>query len=375
MVQRGLGRQRRHRRAASVGVQLGARLQRPRHAHRVAPPAATQRPDHRPGSGLRHHQRHGAARPHRAPTRRCGRPGRLARPAASPSDLVAAIDQAVADGVDVINYSISGTLDQLPRPGRDLLPVRGRRGHLRRSSAGNSGPTTSTVAHPGPWTHHRGRRHAQPERPGLRDARQRRHLHRRLGRGDRGRPRRSSTPSAAGVAGAEPDALALCYSAATDGAAVLDPAKVAGKIVVCDRGVTARVNKSLAVQEAGGVGMILLNTDAPTRSTPTSTSCPTVHLQNTDRAAVQGLRRHRRRHGDDQQGRRSSTPPRPRTRRPSRRAARSSPAAATCSSRTSSPPARTSWPRSRRQATAVATSTSTAARRCPARTWPASRRC
>jgi len=40
---------------------------------------------------------------------------------------------------------------------------------------------------------------------------------------------------------------------------VLDPAVVAGKIVVCERGVTARVNKSLAVQEAGGVGMILVN--------------------------------------------------------------------------------------------------------------------
>ena len=40
---------------------------------------------------------------------------------------------------------------------------------------------------------------------------------------------------------------------------VLDPAKVAGKIVVCQRGVTARVNKSLAVQQAGGVGMILFN--------------------------------------------------------------------------------------------------------------------
>ena len=37
----------------------------------------------------------------------------------------------------------------------------------------------------------------------------------------------------------------------------LDPAKVAGKIVVCDRGVTGRVNKSLAVAQAGGLGMIL----------------------------------------------------------------------------------------------------------------------
>jgi len=55
--------------------------------------------------------------------------------------------------------------------------------------------------------------------------------------------------------------------------------------VVCDRGVTARVNKSLAVKEAGGVGMVLAN--------PSNNSLnadlhyvPTVHLQNTDRAAV-----------------------------------------------------------------------------------------
>ena len=36
------------------------------------------------------------------------------------------------------------------------------------------------------------------------------------------------------------------------------PAKVAGKIVVCDRGVNPLVNKSLAVKEAGGIGMVLI---------------------------------------------------------------------------------------------------------------------
>jgi Subtilase family. len=88
----------------------------------------------------------------------------------------------------------------------------------------------------------------------------------------------------AGLAGADPTQVRLCYSS-LDGGNVLDPAKVAGKIVVCDRGVTARVNKSLAVKEAGGVGMILIN---PTSASLNADfhSVPTVHLQNTDYTAV-----------------------------------------------------------------------------------------
>jgi subtilisin family serine protease len=42
--------------------------------------------------------------------------------------------------------------------------------------------------------------------------------------------------------------VALCFSG------TLDPAKVAGRMVVCDRGVNARVDKSLAVAMAGGLG-------------------------------------------------------------------------------------------------------------------------
>ena len=79
--------------------------------------------------------------------------------------------------------------------------------------------------------------------------------------------------------------VALCYSS-LDGGNVLDPEKVAGKIVVCDRGVTARVNKSYAVMEAGGVGMILVNTAAGQTLNADFHSVPTVHLQDTDRAAV-----------------------------------------------------------------------------------------
>ncbi|KAL6202523.1 hypothetical protein ACLB2K_026231 [Fragaria x ananassa] len=47
----------------------------------------------------------------------------------------------------------------------------------------------------------------------------------------------------------------FCYSGA------LQPSKVQGKIVVCDRGGNARVAKGSAVKLAGGIGMIMANTE------------------------------------------------------------------------------------------------------------------
>ena len=104
------------------------------------------------------------------------------------SDSVAAIDQAVADGVDVINFSISGSTTNFRDPVEIAFLFAADAGVFVAASAGNSGPTTSTVAHPGPWlttvaagTHNRnGAR--------LRDIGQRRNLFRRV-RGDCGRPR------------------------------------------------------------------------------------------------------------------------------------------------------------------------------------------
>lgn len=197
---------------------------------------------------------------------------------------MAAIDQAVADGVDVLNFSISGSTTNF----RDAVEIAflfaADAGVFVATSAGNSGPTTSTVAHPGPWlttvaagTHNRdgagsvtlgnaaifsGASVATAVTAPLIDS------------------------TAAGLPGADATALALCFAAVDNGGvAVLDPARVAGKIVVCDRGVNARVNKSLAVQQAGGVGMILVNTSVNSLNADFH-FVPTVHLQNTDRAAV-----------------------------------------------------------------------------------------
>jgi subtilisin family serine protease len=198
------------------------------------------------------------------------------------SDLTAAIDQAVHDGVDVINYSVSGTSTNFLDPAQVSFLYAARAGIFVAASAGNSGPTTSTVAHPGPWlttvaagTHNRSGQGSVA-----------------LGNGATYSGASLATAvtaplidsTAAGLAGADPTQVALCYSS-LDGGNVLDPALVAGKIVVCDRGVTSRTNKSLAVKEAGGVGMILTNTSTNSLNADFH-FVPTVHLQSTDRAAV-----------------------------------------------------------------------------------------
>jgi hypothetical protein len=79
-----------------------------------------------------------------------------------------------------------------------------------------------------------------------------------------------------GVAGADATEVARCFSGGN-----LDPAKVEGKIVVCERGTNDRVDKSLAVKQAGGVGMILANV-APGSLDADFHSVPTIHVSDTD---------------------------------------------------------------------------------------------
>jgi subtilisin family serine protease len=168
------------------------------------------------------------------------------------TDSVAAIDQAVADGVDVINFSISGSRTNFRDPVEIAFLFAADAGVFVAASAGNSGPTTSTVAHPGPWlttvaagTHNRNGVGSTTLGNGATYA---------------GASFATSLPptplvDAADVAasGANSVDAELCFPGA------LDAAAVAGKVVLCKRGVIALVDKSLAVFEAGGTGMILYN--------------------------------------------------------------------------------------------------------------------
>lgn len=194
------------------------------------------------------------------------------------SDTVAAIDAAVADGVDVVNFSISGTSTNVVDPVEVAFMNAATAGVFVAASSGNSGPTVSTTAHPSPWiTTVAASSHAVYEHTLV------------TGDGQRfiGSSVTAPLPASTALvyagdiaaAGADPAKAALCLPG------TLDSAKAAGKIVVCDRGENARAQKSTVVKDAGGVGMVLVNvTDAGLNAD--LHAIPSVHLDHTDRDAL-----------------------------------------------------------------------------------------
>lgn len=189
------------------------------------------------------------------------------------ADLVGAIDAAVADGVDVINYSIGGGAS-LTSPDDIAFLFAADANVWVATSAGNSGPGAGTIGSPAavPWittvgasTHDRTFTNTV-----------------RLGNGQIA----TGVSVTAGTGGSRP-----LVDAADLGNELCDPAvpfsgDVAGTVVLCRRGVVARVDKSVAVAEAGGAGMILYNTDDAQALVTDSHVVPSTHVNFTTGSAV-----------------------------------------------------------------------------------------
>ena len=187
-------------------------------------------------------------------------------------DLLAAIDTAVADGVDVINYSISGTTNNFLDGAEIAFLNATAAGVFVSASAGNSGPGASTVAHPSPWI-----TTVAAE------------THDRVGAG-------SATIDGVVHAGASAGTGSATGQLVTFGTPA-SPARLcqlntltsaaAGKIVFCERGVNARVEKSFEVQRVGGIGMILVNPPAGGSLNADLHFVPSVHLQGDKYATIE----------------------------------------------------------------------------------------
>lgn len=201
------------------------------------------------------------------------------------SNSVSAINQAVKDGVDAINYSIGPTTGGGTFTDATAVAFLNatNAGVFVAASAGNSGPATYPASNLGPWN--------ATVAASTHDRTVGAVAHTGAGNDYVGASVNQTlvgttpliTSTAAAKSGADLNLADLCYGAA-DGAVTLDPAKVTGKIVVCTRGVSARVNKSLAVAQAGGVGMILADNGAGLVAEVHSV--PTIHVNAADGAAV-----------------------------------------------------------------------------------------
>lgn len=183
------------------------------------------------------------------------------------ADLVAAIDQATEDRVDVLNISVAGptTIDTVERA---LLGAT-EGGVVVIAAAGNKG-SNGFAAHPTPWVVTVGAT-TGATRSGVVRA------------GDetfRGRMASGKAVTDAPLVfgadvaapGADPRAARLCRSGS------LDASEVAGSVVVCERGETGRVAKSRAVERADGLGMILVNATRDASVNADLHAVPTVHI-------------------------------------------------------------------------------------------------
>ena len=185
------------------------------------------------------------------------------------ADTVTAVDRAVSDGVDVLSYAVTGSGNPRDTLSRAFLGAT-QAGVFVAAAAGNDGPGHATVDHTAPWvttvgaaTH---RTYAGSVR--LEDGTV---LEGAMVSDRRVEDARLVHGRDLAAAGASPETAARCETGS------LDASRADGVVVVCDRGVVPRVDKSAAVAAAGGAGMVLLNT-VPDSVEADVHAVPSVHL-------------------------------------------------------------------------------------------------
>lgn len=169
------------------------------------------------------------------------------------SDILAGMDRAIVDGVDVLSMSLGGGSAPYYR---DTIAIGAfsavEKGIFVSCSAGNSGPSKASLANVAPWIMTVGAGTLDRDFPAYALL------------GNKNRFTGVSLYSGSGM-GNKP--VSLVYNKGNSSGNLclpgsLEPALVRGKVVLCDRGVNARVEKGAVVREAGGLGMILANTAA-----------------------------------------------------------------------------------------------------------------
>nr|CAD1822149.1 unnamed protein product [Ananas comosus var. bracteatus] len=214
------------------------------------------------------------------------------------SDTLAAIDQAIYDGVDIISMSIGGNAtyryyyDGVAQG--SLAAV--SHGIIAVAAAGNEGPAENTLAHDAPWVLTVGAASTDRRCKAIV----------KLGNGEELEGETAYQPSSFD----QSRMLPIVYPGAIvwKNASVclkgsLDHIDVRQKIVLCHLGGNTNVEKGEVVYAAGGAAMVLLNPPSRGFTTPADPHVlPAVHLSHFGRALVLPMRR------SSSTGRRTATP-------------------------------------------------------------------
>lgn len=173
------------------------------------------------------------------------------------SDILSAVDQAVADGVNVLSISLGGGISSYYRDSLSIAAFGAMEsGVFVSCSAGNGGPDPVSLTNVSPWITTVGASTMDRDFPATVKLGNRQILSGvSLYRGRMNLSLRKQYPLVyMGSNSSSPDPSSLCLEG------TLNPKAVAGKIVICDRGISPRVQKGQVVKDAGGIGMILANT-------------------------------------------------------------------------------------------------------------------
>jgi Subtilase family/Fibronectin type-III domain/PA domain len=183
------------------------------------------------------------------------------------SDSAAAVQQAILDGVNVINFSISGGTDPFSDPVELAFLDAYAAGVLVSASAGNDGPGAATANHLSPWV------------LTVAASTQTREFASTLTLTASGGAT-FTTDGASITTGVGPLPVVLSSDPPYSNNLCNAPAPAGtftGKIVACQRGVVGRVEKGFNVFQGGAAGMILYNPTLADIETDNH-FLPTVHL-------------------------------------------------------------------------------------------------
>ncbi len=188
------------------------------------------------------------------------------------SDSAAAVQEAIRDGVNVINFSISGGANPYSDVVEQAFLDAYEAGIFVAASAGNSGPTPETTDHRGPWV------------TTVAASTQDRSFDTTATLTGAGGATLQET-GASITAGIGPNEVVVAPDPLCLGPYV--PGQFTGKIVVCRRGSIGRAEKGYNVLQGGAVGMILYNNAPNVTDLETDNHwLPAVHIQYAQGVAV-----------------------------------------------------------------------------------------